>query len=352
MGCLKCLAICVPVVAVLAPVMLGLLMNGWINDYVPPPGWSIDQMPDMSGKVVVVTGPTIKGIGYESCVEMAKRGAHVILAGRSKSKGEAALAALKESVPGAKAEFMTLDLGSLKSVKDFADAYLRKDLPLHILLNNAGVMANPFSLTTDGIESQFGTNHVGHFLLTKLLLPKLEASAPSRIISVSSAAAFIPEGFLPIAPFGTGAVNFTDIYADHEARYDPWAAYGRSKLANVLFASALDKRLAGKSIYSNSCHPGGIKTNLARHVEEDMRKTAGEIIVEAFDAFTNYVMMTPSQGAVTQLYLSTSPEVETKEIRGKYYYPQARLMDPPRFATEAAEEELWRISEKLVAPFL
>lgn len=338
--------------AVLMPLMLGLLLNGWINDYFPPPGWSIDQMPDMSGKVAIVTGPTIKGIGYESCVEMAKKGAHVILAGRSKSKGDAAVAALKERVPTAKAEFMTLDLGSLKSVKEFADAYLQKGLPLHILLNNAGVMANPFTLTTDGIESQFGTNHIGHFLLTKLLLPKLEASAPSRIVSVSSAAAFIPEGFLPLAPFGTGAVNWTDIYADHASRYEPWAAYGRSKLANVLFASALDRRLAGKKVYSNSCHPGGIKTNLARHLEVDMRKTGGERMVEFFDTFTNYVSMMPNQGAVTQLYLSSSPDIESKEIRGKYYYPQARLMDPPKFATEAAEQELWKLSEELVAPFL
>jgi NAD(P)-dependent dehydrogenase (short-subunit alcohol dehydrogenase family) len=352
MGCLKCLAIAVPVVAVLSPLTLSLMCNGWINDYVPPPGWSIDQMPDMSGKVVVVTGPTINGIGYESCVEMAKKGAHVVLAGRSKSKGEAALAALKERVPTANAEFMTLDLGSLKSVKEFADAFLQKDMPLHILLNNAGVMANPFTLTADGIESQFGTNHVGHFLLTKLLLPKLEASAPSRIVSVSSAAAFIPEGFFLIAPFGTGAVNWTDIYADHESRYEPWAAYGRSKLANVLFASRLDKRLAGKKVYSNSCHPGGIKTNLARHLEADMKKDAGERIVEAFEAFQNYVSMTPSQGAVTQLYLSASPDIESKEIRGKYYYPQARLMDPPKFATEASEEELWALSERLVAPYL
>lgn len=352
MGCLKCLAVAVPVLAVLSPLVMSLMMNGWINDYVPPPGWSIDQMPDMSGKVVVVTGPTINGIGYESCVEMAKKGAHVVLAGRSTAKGEAALAALKNRVPRAKAEFMTLDLGSLKSVREFVGDYLLKDLPLHILLNNAGVMGNPFTLTADGIESQFGTNHVGHFLLTKLLLPKLEESAPSRIVSVSSAAAFFPEGFFPFFPFGSGAVNWTDIYADHESRYDPWAAYGRSKLANVLFASALDKRLAGKKVYSNSCHPGGIKTNLGRHILADMKKTAGERMVEAFDALNDYVAMTPSQGAVTQLYLSASPDVESKEIRGKYYYPQARPADLPKFATEASEEELWALSEKLVAPYL
>jgi len=241
---------------------------------------------------------------------------------------------------------MALDLGSMQSVKAFAAAFLQRSLPLHVLLNSAGVMANPFTLTTDGIESQFGTNHIGHYLLTKLLLPVLEKSAPSRVISVSSAAAFIPEGF-PIASFGTG-VNFTDIYADSKSRYEPWNAYGRSKLANVLFASALDKRVAGKRIYVNSCHPGGIKTNLGRHLEADM----SERVLTFMKSFQDYVMMTPNQGALTQLYLATSPEIEEKEIRGQYFYPQARLIQPPKFATEAAEEELWALSEKVVAPYM
>jgi len=304
-------------------------------------------MPDMSGKVAIVTGPTINGIGYESCVELAKKGAHVILAGRSKSKGDEALAAIKERVPTAKADFMTLDLGSMQSIKGFATAFLQRSLPLHILLNNAGVMATPFTLTAEGIESQFGINHIGHFLLTKLLLPVLEKSAPSRVVSVSSCDAFVPEGIFPIAPFGTG-VNLTDIYADSRSRYEPGREYGRSKLANVLFASALAKRVAGKRIYANSCHPGAVRTNLGRHVQAE----ASGMVDSFFQNFEDFALMTPNQGALTQLYLATSPEIEEKEIRGQYFYPQARLIRPPKFATEAAEEELWALSEKLVAPFL
>jgi len=310
-------------------------------------------MPDMTGKVAIVTGPTINGIGYESCVDLAKKGAHVILAGRSTSKGEAALVALKERVPTAKAEFMTLDLGSLKSVKNFTATFAQKGLGLHVLLNNAGVMANPFTLTADGIESQFGTNHLGHFLLTKLLLPLLEKSAPSRVVSVSSAAAFVPDGLPPVMPADAFASNFTAIHADSETLYSPFSAYGRSKLANVLFASGLNRRLAGKDVYSNSCHPGGIKTNLARHVEKVITQTVGERVREVFQAYMdNFVLMTPSQGAVTQLYLATAPEIETKNIRGQYYYPQARHMDVPKSATQAKEDELWAISEELVAKFV
>merc|ERR1711966_153486 len=237
--------------------------------------------------------------------------------------------------------------GSLQSVKDFALAYGKKGLPLHILINNAVVMANPFTLTVDGIESQFATNHVGHFLLTKLLLPLLESSAPSRVVSVSSAASFMPDGFPGFLPAG---FNVTDIYKESEATYTPWTAYGRSKLSNVLFASGLDRRLDGKKVYVNSCHPGGIKTNLGRHAMIDFKKSMGEQMADMWDSFSSkYVLMSPSQGAVTQLYLATSPEVEAKDIRGKYFHPQARLTAEAKSATRENEDALWDVSEKLIA---
>lgn len=351
MGCLKCCAFFIPIFALAFPLLHSLLFNGWVNEYIPQPQWHVDLMPDMTGKVAIVTGPTIKGIGYESCVELAKKGARVIMAGRSKPKGDAALEALQQRVPGAKVEFMLLDLGSLQSVRDFVSAFEQKGLALHILLNNAGVMGNPFTLTADGIESQFGTNHVGHFLLTKLLLPILEKSAPSRIVSVSSAAAFFPDGVPIIMPPSDYGRNFSDVYADSEPRYNPWSAYGRSKLANVLFASGLDRRLAGKKVFSNSCHPGGIKTNLARHIQADIKKSMGEHFADALHAYNEYILMTPSQGAVTQLFLATAPEVESQQIRGKYFYPQARPMSPPASATEENEEALWSLSEKLVSKY-
>eukprot|EP00928_Gymnodinium_smaydae_P050758 TRINITY_DN34321_c0_g1_i1.p1 TRINITY_DN34321_c0_g1~~TRINITY_DN34321_c0_g1_i1.p1 ORF type:complete len:354 (-),score=48.61 TRINITY_DN34321_c0_g1_i1:39-1100(-) len=353
MGCMKCCAIFIPCFAIVFPMLHSLAFNGWMNDYFPSPGWTVDQMPDMSGKVAIVTGPTIKGIGYESCVELAKKGAHVILAGRSQSKGEAALQALKERAPAAKAEFMILDLGDLKSVKAFANAFIEKGIGLHILLNNAGIMANPFTLTADGIESQFGTNHVGHFLLTELLLPVLEKSAPSRVVSVSSAAAFAPDGFPPVMKKSKYGLNFSDVFADSKPRYSPFAAYGRSKLANVLFASGFARRLADKKVFVNSCHPGGIQTNLGRHIEANLLKKIGDLFTQAFSFYVNnFVLMTASQGAVTQLYLATSPDIETQNIRGKYYYPQARPMAPPASANREKEDELWEVSKKLIAGFV
>lgn len=351
MACFKCCAYSIPIFAIAFPFLLSGVMNGRMNNYFPPPQWRVDQMPDMTGKVAIVTGPTIKGIGYESCVELARKGAHVIMAGRSRTKGDAALKALKERVPAAKAEFMILDLGSLQSVSDFASAFKGKGLDLHVLMNNAGVMANPFSLTTDGIENQFGTNHLGHFLLTKLLLPSLEKSAPSRIISVSSVASFIPDP-KPLVGANAYANNFSDIHADSEPRYSPWMAYGRSKLANVLFASALDRRLAGKNVFVNSCHPGAIRTNLDRHARVDVGKSLGEIASNVLDILLDPILMKPSEGAVTQLFLATAPEVESQQIRGKYFHPQARPMDPPKSATMENEEVLWAISEKLVSKFV
>lgn len=331
MGCLKICSILVPVLAVFGPLGLSRAFDGKYWDLFP--AWDVSSMPDLSGKVAIVTGPTVGGIGYESAVEMTAKGAQVILAGRSASKGKEALEELLKRVPNAKVEFMKLDLGSMQSVKEFAAEFAAKSLPLHILMNNAGVMANPFTLTVDGLESQFGTNHIGHFLLTKLLLPHLEASAPSRVVTVSSAAAFIPEmlkmfeirGIVDAAP----AADFDKLGADYEASYSPVKAYGRSKLANVLFTRALARRLEGKSVYANVCHPGGIHTNLARHVQADADASIGEMANLLFSVLQQTVMFAAPRGAVTQLYLATSPEIESKDIRGQYYRPQA-LHETPK----------------------
>lgn len=311
-------------------------------------------MPDMTGKVAIITGPTIGGVGFESAVSLAAKGAHVILAGRNQKKGEAAMAELRLRAPFPSAEFMLLDLGSLKSVKAFATAFKAKKMPLHILLNNAGIMAVPFSLTEDGYESQWATNHLGHFLLTKLLLPELEASAPSRIVTVSSLAGFFPnylamsQGMVDHVP----AMDFTKLGADYGEGYVPFVSYGRSKFSNILFTQALARRLKDKKIYANVCHPGGIKTNLAAPVRKDLITSMGETFTYYLNLIMESAMMSPKQGAVTQLYLATAPEIETQDIRGKYYKPQALMADPPGFATEEKQEELWKVSEKCVADFL
>jgi len=354
MGCLRCCGILVLLVAVLAPIGFSFSAGGRVLDLFP--GWRPTDMPDLSGKVVIVTGPTVKGIGHESGVEMARRGAHVILAGRSESKGEEAVKELLARVPAAKAEFMTLDLASLKSVKAFVEAFKAKELPLHILMNSAGVMACPFGLTVDGLESQWATNHLGHFLLTKLLLPTLEASAPSRVVTVSSGAANMPDMFLKMQQVGLVdaglAVDFDTFGPENEEGYHPWKSYGRSKLSNVLFTRALARRLSGKKVYANVNDPGGIKTNLGRHAEVTMKESMGEAFTRFMDSFTDQIFMTPPMGAVTQLYLATAPEVETQDIRGQFYKPQAKPATLPGLVTEVLEEKLWAASEKLVAAYL
>ena len=153
------------------------------------------------------SGPTFGGIGYYSALELARHGARVILAGRSASKGFEAVAAIKQQLgPSADVDFSLLDLSDLRSVKAFADEFLKSKQPLHILMNSAGVMACPVSLTAQGLEMQFGTNHVGHFLLTKKLLPALRRSQPSRIVTTASAAHYFPEIL--------GGHNMTDVFAD------------------------------------------------------------------------------------------------------------------------------------------
>eukprot|EP00932_Pfiesteria_piscicida_P010957 SRR837773.22000.p1 GENE.SRR837773.22000~~SRR837773.22000.p1 ORF type:complete len:366 (-),score=106.04 SRR837773.22000:106-1170(-) len=354
MGCLRCCSILVAVVAVLGPIGISALFDGRVWDLLP--GWRPADMPDLTGKVAVVTGPTVNGIGFESCVEMARKGAHVVLAGRSKSKGDEAMRILRERVPAAKAEFMELDLASLASVAAFAEAFKAKGLPLHVLMNNAGVMANPFTLTKDGFESQFGTNHLGHFLLTKLLLPLLEKSAPSRIVTVSSAAAFIPEYMKMAEGYGFGktgvALDFDHFGEDCKANYTEFGAYGRSKLANVLFTQALARRLEGKKVYANVCHPGGIRTNLGKHVEAKSLVDYGHGAVLAMQVLKESVLLHPPQGAVTQLYLATSPDIEANDIRGQYYRPQAMHTAAPAASTEELQEKLWSASEQLVRKYL
>lgn len=354
MGCLKFCGVLALLLSILGPVAISYVSHGRVLDYIP--GWRAVDIPDLSGKVAIVTGPTLNGIGFEAGVEMARKGAHVILAGRSESKGEVAMKELLARLPKARAEFMKLDLASLQSVKTFTDAFKAKGLPLHILMNNAGVMANPFTLTVDGYESQFATNHLGHFLLTKLLLPTLEASAPSRVVTVSSAASHIPSMLVLLGKAGLvdpkPAIDFDSFGREYEASYHPWKAYARSKLSNVLFTRALARRLIGKKVFANVNDPGGIKTNLQRHVKGDMQQGIGEMLAESFERMTEPLMMTPPMGAVTQLYLATAAEVEENDIRGQFFEPQAKHANLPGLVTEELEEKLWSISEKLVADYI
>eukprot|EP00744_Colponema_vietnamica_P005772 GILI01008427.1.p2 GENE.GILI01008427.1~~GILI01008427.1.p2 ORF type:complete len:328 (+),score=108.52 GILI01008427.1:110-985(+) len=291
----------------------------------------------MSGKVAVITGGT-SGIGLVSAREMARKGCHVIITGRSEEAGRKAVEEIKQATStSAQVDFMRLDLSSLRSVKEFADAYKSRQLPIHILLNNAGVMACPRELTEDGLEMQFGTNHIGHFLLTNLLLDTIERSAPSRIVNVSS--------YAHTMSYKEG-VRFDDLAAEKE--YSPWARYGQSKLCNVLFTYALARRMEGKQVYVNCLHPGYVATNLQRHMPSQ-----GRFIAAVGWVGYKFIALTPDQGALSNLYLSTSPDVETNNMRAVYMNPKAKLgTSIPITHDRDLQEKLWDVSTKICSKFM
>ena len=206
----------------------------------------------MNGKTVIITGANT-GIGLETAVDLAGRGARVILACRSKEKGEAAVDKVKRRSKSENAAFVSLDLASLDSVRKFASEILDKELRIDVLINNAGVMVPPYTKTADGFELQFGVNHLAHFLLTNLLLDRLKQAPSARIVNVSSLA------------HEWGKINFDDLQS--EVSYSRGGAYGQSKLANVLFTRSLARRLQGTNVTAYSVHPGSVRTELGRHIK-------------------------------------------------------------------------------------
>src|SRR5215831_6930366 len=210
---------------------------------------------DLSGKVALVTGGS-SGLGQETARVLAERGAHVILTARDVPKGEAVAAGIRASTGNPRVDVEELELGSLASIRAFASRFLSRHDRLHVLVDNAGVMACPFGKTADGFELPFGTNHLGHFLMTCLLAPALRRGAPSRVVSVSSRG----HRFSPVV--------FEDIHFERRP-YDKWLSYGQAKTANVLLAVALERRVAPHGVHANALHPGAILTELGRHLEAD-----------------------------------------------------------------------------------
>ncbi|MEM7464821.1 MAG: SDR family NAD(P)-dependent oxidoreductase [Pseudomonadota bacterium] len=286
---------------------------------------------DLTGKTVVITGGT-SGLGQESARVMAGKGAKVIITGRNMDKARS----VADEIDG-DLTVEELELGSFDSIKAFAQRILAAHPKIDILINNAGVMACPYAETSDGFELQFGSNHLGHFLMTKLLMPALGEG--SRVVSLSSAA----HQFAP--------VMFDDI-GFKSTDYDKWAAYGQSKTANSLFAIGLNKRLKGKGSEAFSVHPGVIETELARHMtEEDMEMFAAGIESGAIP------VKTVPQGAATQVYAATAPELDGK---GGAYLADVQIApmeeDTENFSKvrpyaidEEAAEKLWVISEEMIA---
>lgn len=296
---------------------------------------------DLGSKVALVTGAA-SGIGVETARALAQAGAETVLAVRDVEKGEAVARSLIESTGNHRIYVLPLDLTSFHSIEDMAGAFAERWNQLDILINNAGVMATPLGRTAQGFELQFGTNHVGHFLLTALLLPSLLASGNARVVSVSSLG------------HRRSDIVWDDI--DFERRpYDPWLSYGQSKTANVLFAVGLTARYADQGITANALHPGGIYTNLQRYVPREQWQSLGWVDAEGK---VNPNFKTPEQGAATSVWAAVAPELEG--VGGLYLQDcqEAPEMDPakpvlggymPYARSPESAERLWNLTEHMIA---
>jgi NAD(P)-dependent dehydrogenase (short-subunit alcohol dehydrogenase family) len=254
---------------------------------------------DLSGKRILITGSS-SGLGEESARALCSKGAAISMAARNPEKNDAAAARIREKVPDADLELRRLDLGSLESVRGFAKGFLADHQRLDVLLDNAGVMCCPQGTTSDGFETQLGTNHIGHFLLTGLLAPALVASAPSRVVVLSSAAHVM------------AGVDFDDPMFERR-EYDPWLAYGQSKTANALFALELNRRLAKEGVSAYSVHPGMIMTELARHLNAELLERMQKRVEErakATGAKGPGMNFKPVEaGAATQVWAATTGDL-------------------------------------------
>jgi len=290
--------------------------------------WTREDIPDLSGKSAVVTGAN-SGIGFEIVWALASKGAAVVMACRDTAKGEEAAERILKEHPGSSLEVMALDLADLASVRTFAESFANGRSSLDVLCNNAGVMAIPNRQeTVDGFEMQFGTNHLGHFALTGLLLDLILQTSAARVVTVSSLAA------------RSGKVEFDNM--NSEKFYERWQAYGLSKLANLLFSNELQRRLesVGKDVIAVASHPGLTKTNLSRYT--------GVV----YHAVRRILFQTASMGALPTLYAATAIEVKG----GEYYGPSGmmeargyprRVKLPKASLDEEVAKRLWEVSEEL-----
>jgi NAD(P)-dependent dehydrogenase (short-subunit alcohol dehydrogenase family) len=296
--------------------------------------WTALDVSDQHGRTAVITGPS-SGLGLETAKVLAARGATVVLAGRDPAKVAAAADQVRAAAPGSRVEAAQLDLASLESVRaaaaDIAGRFARLDL----LINNAGVMTPPYGLTKDGFELQFGTNHLGHFALTGLLLPSMLEVPGSRVVTVSSNAHRV------------GRIDFTDLMSSR--RYNRSAAYGRSKLANLMFTYELQRRLsaAGAQTLATAAHPGTARTQLTRH---SALMTAGEST--RLRVLNSWAVQDAAMGALPILRAAADPDA----TGGSYYGPDGflqftghpvRVRSNGRSQNAEVQRRLWAESEKL-----
>ncbi|KAG0226443.1 hypothetical protein BGW42_003648 [Actinomortierella wolfii] len=322
--------------------------------------FSADKIPDLTGKVAIVTGAA-SGIGFTTTVELALHNAHVFLGCRSEARAQEAIERVKaevarrrqqneqqqqkhhhqpasnngsETESNLKLDPLVIDLADLNSCYRAAQTFKAKNLPLHMLFNNGGIMMVPHALTVDGIETQIGVNHFGHFVFTVALLDKLKESQPSRVVFTSSMMheTTVREG-----------IDFDTLNDPNHSNIV--TRYGRSKLANILCVKALARRLANDKVYVNAIHPGYVYTDLDRSVQDTAGAIAGKITKMSNRIFG----MPATKGCLTQLYAGTSPEIEEKDIRGRYFVPLGKELRPSKFALdEDLQEKLWEYSEKIM----
>ena len=300
-------------------------------------GWTASDLPALAGRTIIVTGAN-SGIGFEAAMQLAGKGARVVLACRDPNKTEAAATAIRDAHPGAALEAMPLDLASLASVRSFADAYRKEHSELHVLCNNAGVMALPYRRTADGFEMQLGTNHLGHFALTGLLLEPLLATSGARVVNVSSGA------------HRFGRIRFHDLH--FEDGYRKWAAYGQSKLANLYFTYELQRRLERAGVQGTltaAAHHGYAATNL-QFVGPQMMNSS---FLERVAGLANRIVSQPaSMGCLPTVYAAVHADVEG----GDYYGPDGfqeiaghpkKVASTKRSHDQATASGLWELSETL-----
>ena len=276
----------------------------------------------MDGKVCLITGAT-SGIGKATAMGLANMGASVVMVGRDRGRGQAALAEIKEKCPNASVDLMLADLSSQEEIRRLADEFKEAYPRLDVLINNAGVIRSKRVTTADGLETTFAVNHLAYFLLTNLLLDVLKASAPSRIVNVAS------------GEQRNGTIDFDDLQG--EKGYKTAKAYGQSKLANVLFTYELARRLEGTGVSANCLHPGaGVRTNLGSGVSGVFGFTVRALTP---------LMKSPEKGAETSIYLASSPEVEG--LSGRYFVKKAEARSSDVSHDERTARRLWEASAGL-----
>ncbi len=275
------------------------------------------------GSIVVITGAN-SGMGKATSIELARTEAVIVMLCRNRERGEEALQDVRNLSGNNSVELMLCDLSSLKSIRDFCFKFKKKYQQLNVLINNAGIILPGYHQTADGYELHFGVNHLGHFLLTNELLDIIIASAPARVINVTSGI------------HKTGKIYFEDV--NLKKKYTFWRAYAQSKLANIIFTYELSEKLKGTGVTANCLHPGAVATSMGINRDTGF----GTFITRLLKPF----FQTSKQGAETAIYLATSNDIEG--VNGKYFYRKRSVPSSKRSYDKATAKKLWELSEKMV----